>query len=235
MIRSFSPEEKQKLQRQYQEKGILVIPDFFAVDIAEELHTFLSKKMEPSWWRLSTSHTDGSRETIPFAVENYSLMQRAWDRISPCMQSPGMFSYRFFRTTDHVPQCYCILCNFRELLSSPEVLDLLIQLTSFPLARINNSFASKYNEGCYLSAHTDKGNGELAFVYNVSKDWHPMMGGCLHMLDPYTLLDVNTVITPRFNSLTLFRVPKEGIPHYVSPVSPNVTADRLAFSGWFGK
>jgi len=71
----------------------------------------------------------------------------------------------------------------------------------------------------FLTPHT--GKGKLAAAYYLSANWKLSYGGCLHFLKKRTD-EVTDVIVPRFNTLVLFKVPKEGKPHMVSGVTSGV-------------
>jgi Rps23 Pro-64 3,4-dihydroxylase Tpa1-like proline 4-hydroxylase len=104
--------------------------------------------------------------------------------------------------------------------------------TAIDVSSIGHCFASWYAPGDFLSTHTDKGNGQIAFVWNLTKNWRPQYGGLLHLLNA-DWKTVETTITPSFNSLVLFDVRGEGRPHFVSQIIPGVVEKRLAISGWF--
>ena len=92
---------------------------------------------------------------------------------------------------------------------------------------------SEYRAGCFLHTHTDAGHGRVAFVYNMTKDWHVSYGGCLAFLTDDQSA-VKRVVVPQLNALTMFRVPEPaGILHCVTPVAAEVKRARHAFSGWW--
>ena len=69
--------------------------------------------------------------------------------------------------------------------------------------------------------------GRLAFVLN----WNEDNGGYFELLEN----DWNTVrlkIIPTFNSLTVFNVEGDGVPHRVTKIRSDVTDCRIAFGGW---
>ena len=95
-------------------------------------------------------------------------------------------------------------------------------------------FSSRFLSNFFLSPHGDKGKGKIGFVYSLSKSWRPEWGGNLHFMeDDYKT--VTRTIVPIFNRLTLFDIPsRDGVPHYVSHVVPDVRVKRLSITGWFG-
>jgi Rps23 Pro-64 3,4-dihydroxylase Tpa1-like proline 4-hydroxylase len=101
------------------------------------------------------------------------------------------------------------------------------------ITKLNQVFISKYKAGHFLSPHSDKGNGRLAFVINITKNWLPQYGGNLHFLNNDRKIIIDS-ISPIFNSMILFEIPEpEGIPHFVSHVIPGIKISRYAISGWY--
>jgi Rps23 Pro-64 3,4-dihydroxylase Tpa1-like proline 4-hydroxylase len=90
---------------------------------------------------------------------------------------------------------------------------------------------TRYRPGQYLMPHDDTDQAEgrrYAFVINLSRDWRPEWGGQLQFLDN----DGNILETflPRWNSLSLFKVPQR---HQVTFVAPWATQPRHAVTGWW--
>jgi Rps23 Pro-64 3,4-dihydroxylase Tpa1-like proline 4-hydroxylase len=111
-------------------------------------------------------------------------------------------------------------------------LALLNNISGMSLTKLSTLFMSKYRSGHFLSPHSDKGNGRLAFVISLSKDWMPQYGGLLHFLSQDRTQIVNTVC-PVFNNMLIFKVDDIEKPHYVSHVASNVLFNRISISGWF--
>jgi Rps23 Pro-64 3,4-dihydroxylase Tpa1-like proline 4-hydroxylase len=68
----------------------------------------------------------------------------------------------------------------------------------------------------------------FAYVINLSRDWQADWGGLLQFIDESGA--VSETFMPRWNTLSLFRVPQG---HAVSLVAPWARAPRLALTGWF--
>lgn len=135
------------------------------------------------------------------------------------------FCYRFSKTTWTHPY-------LDYLWSSPIFIDLIESITGYDNLVWNKSstFTSKYEAGDFLYTHTDKGNGRIAFVYHLSKNWFPGYGGLFMRMNNW--VDVDSTVVPKFNQLTIFDVANEGTPHIVTQVIPNLTNARIAYSGW---
>ena len=121
----------------------------------------------------------------------------------------------------------------RNQLNSPEFLDLIYQITNIRVAKLSTLFLSKYKSSHFLGPHSDKGNGKLAFVINLSKFWKPQYGGILHFLNEERTEIIDSYV-PGFNNLILFEVPDDKeLPHFVSHVNPYVKFNRFTITGWF--
>lgn len=142
----------------------------------------------------------------------------------------GEFGYCFYRKEKHNDNCDCKMCDFMTKMNSPEMFKLLTQIVT-EVKSLVSIFLSCYKEGSFLSTHSDTGRGKIAFVYNLTQDWKEEYGGNFELLtnDWHT---VKYKVVPTFNSLTLFNVADDGVPHRVVPVIKN-EVERFAISGWF--
>lgn len=123
--------------------------------------------------------------------------------------------------------------TIRKVLGSPEFIEFLNSITGLGLTQLTTLFLSKYKSGNFLSPHSDKGNGRLAFVLNLSMGWKPQYGGNLHFMNEDRTEIIETVV-PEYNSFYVFYVPDgTGIPHFVGHVAPGIKVSRYAVTGWF--
>ena len=142
------------------------------------------------------------------------------------------FSYIFYRSMNSINMSY-IEFTLRKFLNSESFINILNQITNLELTQLTTMFMSKYSSGNFLSPHSDRGNGRLAFVINLTKFWKPQYGGNLHFLNENRTQIIDTYV-PEFNNLIIFDVPQEyGIPHYVSHIAPNIKLSRYSVTGWF--
>lgn len=91
--------------------------------------------------------------------------------------------------------------------------------------------ATRYSAGHFLTTHTDDApqkNRKLAYVLGLTDGWSPIWGGQLQFLDGRG--GVTRSFTPRFNALSVFKVPT---PHHVSQVSNFAPKGRVSLTGWF--
>lgn len=220
----------------------IVIEDFLEPDFAEELYKFFTVDMDSTWWFASfrgPAFGDSNDKTYrEGGVQSLQRIEKNQEKIDFETQktyhslSKGLFSYVFDRTTAHKGTCPCQECNFRKYLGSTTVLDFFSALTCKHLTKKGELFCSKYSSGQFLGPHHDLNKGKVGFVLNLTKDWKPEYGGLLHFLtDDYK--HVTKVVLPEFNKLTLFEIPKKGIPHFVSHVNPGIKLNRISYTGWF--
>ncbi len=124
---------------------------------------------------------------------------------------------------------YCI----RKHLNSEKFINMINSITNKNITQLSTLFMSKYKSNNFLNPHSDKGNGKIAFVLNLSKFWKPQYGGILNFLDESKNNIIKSFV-PGFNNLILFEVPEDSNkPHFVSHVSPNIKHSRFAITGWY--
>jgi SM-20-related protein len=91
--------------------------------------------------------------------------------------------------------------------------------------------ASRYRKGDFLTLHDDSHRTDqrlAAFTLGFTHRWRPDWGGQLLFHDARG--DVERGFAPKFNTLTIFSVPR---PHSVAPVAPYAAEPRLSLTGWF--
>jgi Rps23 Pro-64 3,4-dihydroxylase Tpa1-like proline 4-hydroxylase len=169
-----------------------------------------------------------------------TLAKRNQDNINEANKTfgKGEFSYVFHRAMNNVAgEISQYEMMMRTILNSDMMKQLLSDITGLEIKTLKTMFLSRYRAGHFLSPHSDKGNGKIAFVINLSKNWLPQYGGCLHFLSEDRSKIIETW-TPAFNNMVIFYVPPEhetdlGMPHYVGHVSPQVKYSRYAITGWY--
>lgn len=115
--------------------------------------------------------------------------------------------------------------------NSPEFFALVRDLTGDRELMMVGAQATRYLPGQFLRVHDDRHDEEnrrYAYVLNLSRDWQPDWGGMLHFVDDNG--GPHEAFLPRFNSLSLFKVPMK---HYVGFVTPWARGPRLAITGWW--
>lgn len=194
---------------------------------ADVLYNFALTDKE---WVLSTGITRNKYEKkdIPeFANINHLQIKNVQNAFRE-----DQFSYIFYRNM-HNKKCSYVEFLIRRALSSDKFINFLNSITGLNLSMLKTMFLSKYKSGNFLSPHSDKGNGRVAFVINLSKFWKPHYGGNLHFLNNNRTEIIET-FAPGYNNLIIFEVPEySGIPHFVSHVAPNIKYPRIAITGWY--
>lgn len=225
------------LRRRYQEAGgVVAIDDVIRAEIAERIHRSLAIEIPDDWWTVITATADGSarlRDTAENAAaidaHRSALRElRAARRRSGGIRVPPFTFKRMF--DDHYPTCVCGVCAFRGFSTSPPLLAFVERFFGAPY-RPREIFASKYTAGDHLDVHNDSLQGrEIAFVWNLSKDWEPHDGGVLVLSDG----PAERTFLPGFNRLVMFGVGDGGRDHRVTEVAATTTKKRIAIAGWFG-
>ena len=89
--------------------------------------------------------------------------------------------------------------------------------------------ATCYDKGCFLGNHRDDHNSEnrVALILNLTRNWKTDWGGLL-------MVEANPnsqpmIIPPRWNSLSLMRIP---VNHTVTCVSQAAAEHRFSITGW---
>jgi hypothetical protein len=216
------------------ENNIISVKNFLNAELAEKIESDM-KKIAKEWWYISMypANSNMLKQETKYYDGLYSnphfLEQKEYNK---SWFNGGNFGYMFKRTiNNHCVGCYCVMCKLKEFFDSPEVKDELSKIVGEKVTRFDTTFCSKYENDDYLSIHHDKGNGDYAFVFQLTKDWNPSYGGLLHFYDKSTN-EVYKTINPIFNSLTIFKI--KNVPNTDHFVSMNVTSHaRYAFTGWF--
>ena len=224
----------EKCKEEFLATGSVFIRDFFIPEYAEILHNFFNHRMPNDWWYSASTGHNGVEYVRNYELSRELILSKRKDANQKMYE--GNYSYSFLRTMgDHANSCYCEECNLRNLLISTEILKFLSEVSDQTMINSSELFASKYEEGCFLSPHHDLKNGDIGFVLQLTKGWLPQWGGLLHfMTDDRS--KVTTTEIPTFNTLTLFHLPDQsGKWHYVSHVNPGVKSSRIAYTGWFVK
>ncbi|WP_310476572.1 2OG-Fe(II) oxygenase family protein [Sandarakinorhabdus sp.] len=116
-------------------------------------------------------------------------------------------------------------------INSPEILGMVREVTALPQIVWADTQATLFGPQQFLSLHQDiSDQGWLvAYVFSfAAQEWSPDWGGYLNFYDDDG--DIIRGYRPRFNSLNMFRVPRD---HSVSFVPGFAPPDRFALTGWF--
>jgi Rps23 Pro-64 3,4-dihydroxylase Tpa1-like proline 4-hydroxylase len=221
-----------------QRDGRVQIPDYLQSQAATHLHCCLQHEVP---WTLAIEDRSGARTIAhaDYAAMGEQARVELYARVAMSARSPevGDDGFRFAYDSYMMVEAYkagrdpgLILHRVLEFFNTPEYLGFMRELTGEAGVRRINARASRYRPGQFLRRHSDINSIEgrmYAYVINLSKDWQADWGGLLQFIDD----DGRVVETflPRWNSLSLFRVPAG---HAVSLVAPWADQDRLAITGW---
>jgi len=219
--------KNQDLKNIFSEKKRLKIDNFLKDSYAELLFQYLNNYKD---WNLATGIAQNKYEKKD-NIQNNNINTLQIKNVNSAF-SKDQFTYIFNRFMNGSNMSFHEF-SLRQILSSDNFINQLNEITGLELKKLTTLFASKYKSGNFLSPHSDKGNGRLAFVINLTKFWKPQYGGNLHFMNDNRTEIIDTFV-PSFNNLIIFYVPPNvGIPHYVSHVINGVKYNRFAISGWF--
>lgn len=116
-----------------------------------------------------------------------------------------------------------------EYLNGPESLAFFKAITGEDTATKLDGQATLYARGHFLNVHNDTGNNKerrAAYVMGFTDPWRHDWGGKLLFLEDERITDG---FVPSFNTLTLFKVPRD---HIVTQVTNFAGANRYSITGW---
>ena len=211
----------------FSEKKIVKIKPILSDSFAEELFktAFLEKK-----WNFA-SGVDNIKFEKPLDSKFDKANHLQIKNINTQFKK-DKFTYMFHRSMNNKNPSYMEYL-IRTQLNSPEMIQMINTITNLGISKVSTMFLSKYKSNHFLNPHSDKGNGKLAFVLNLSKFWKAQYGGILHFLDEERNEIIDSYV-PDFNNLVLFEVPEDQErPHFVSHIAPYVKHNRYAITGWY--
>lgn len=231
LLVSPSLEKIELYKNAFQQDRKVVFTDLMEPTYARTLQTFLTRLLPRFWYCATCIRRDRAEKAVTpgnsrFHAQRIAIAQSAFSR--------GEFAYYFYRTFNAIPGEYSPLeIQLRAIISSPVMISLLKEVTGLEITRLRTLFVAKYSPGCFLSTHSDHGNGKIAFVIHLTEGWKPQYGGNLHFLNEERD-QILEVFSPIFNSMMIFEVPEpNGIPHFVGHVAPGTPVERITITGWF--
>ena len=153
--------------------------------------------------------------------------------LATAVKAQAQFGFQFHFESIRVPDAAAaraadptLLNQLAQLMSSPEVIARLRQVTGADDIAFADAQATAYAPGDFLTAHDDDVEGKgrrAAFVLGLTPEWRIDWGGLLLVHDD------GVAWVPKFNTLNLFAIPQ---PHSVSQVSTFAADRRYAVTGW---
>lgn len=220
-MKSINKRRLKFLQDVYNKDGIVTINNFLDENVADNIEQSIQTIPEHDW--LVSIHPYRSDMYLFYNNQmNTGAINEGRQKAEEALNK-NEFSYFFYRhdgspLLDHV--------------KSEEVYNCITNITGTTVTQPVDVFISKYSPGCFLHTHTDTGRGKIAFVLNLTKDWDEEDGGTFQLVG-WDYSTVIKTIVPKYNSLTIFNVEGDGIPHRVTKVRESSKNHRCAISGWF--
>ena len=222
-------------RQQLAQRSRVQIPAFLQEAAALRLRDCLQREVP---WTLA-ERSAGQARTIAAAdyaampeAERQALLHAAY----AAARSQFQFvydSYMMVRAAKEGRDPGLILHVILEFLNSEDFLPFARWISGEPGINAVNAQATRYRPGHFLTRHVDEEKSEgrvCAYVINLTPRWDSDWGGLLQFQSNEG--QVIETFVPRWNSLSLFRVPQ---PHSVSLVAPWAGEERLAITGWFLK
>jgi Rps23 Pro-64 3,4-dihydroxylase Tpa1-like proline 4-hydroxylase len=215
-------------------RGRVQIPGFLVEEAAQRLHACLAHEVP---WSLAERGTGPERTVAPDELARWGADGYARRIAELAVEAKDSFafaydSYMMIKNYVDAPPTQLPLLRFVvELLNSPDFIAFAQELCGHRGLRRVNAQATRYRPGHFLKRHSDAHSGEgreFAYVLNLTSRWEADWGGQLQFVDEAG--GVIESFLPRFNTLSLFRVPAD---HVVTLVAPWAREDRLAITGWF--
>lgn len=205
--------------------GYAQIDPFLATEDAARLETELDALVD---WDFAVTSAKGPVVIEADELRTMSPAQRGNMLETLRRQARSGYSMAYYRR-DVLPAERGVAGDFGQWIQTPAFLDLMRILTGDTSLVRADAHASLYREGSYLRTHDDTYAGKsrrFAYVLNLTRDWTADCGGLLHFVEDERVV---ATLTPRFNTLSLFRVPRT---HFVSQVASYAAAKRIAITGW---
>lgn len=211
----------------------LQIESFLVPEAADALHACLATEVP---WELAYQNAETGASLSKAAFDAMSQSDR--NSLMQFIHTTARSKFQFVYNTYMMVQAYreqrdlhLALHRATEFLNSPECLEFVENITGVTGLKYAKAQATRYLPGHFLKWHDDTqadAKREIAYVINLSRDWQAHWGGLLQFMDAEGR--VVETFTPRFNTLSLFRVPAA---HCVSFVAPFATSARYSITGWF--
>jgi len=218
--------------RAYARDGMVRVERLFPDAIAEAIYEVLTRATP---WRMVHSNAQGKHKYYsPQEWQNKSVPERQKIFQSVLGQARDGFAYLY--------SCYPMIDAYiagedpdwplhimTEFLNSPEMLEFTKIITNEPSVIKHDGQATLYAPGHFLNAHNDTGDHaerRAAYVMGFTKAWRVDWGGQLLFLDGQ---DTQRGFSPSFNTLSLFKVPRD---HIVTQIANFAGAGRYSITGW---
>lgn len=214
------------LRRELRARRRVQIPNFLQASAAARLQQCLAEEVP---WSTAV-HGLKDRPATPGTEEDKALMRDAWDKAKEGYH----FIYDRYLMVEAMKAGRdpdLVLHKVLTFLNDRQFLDFVRYFSGDQELNMVGAQATRYRSGQFLREHDDHHREEgrrYAYVINLSLAWKADWGGLLHFTDDEG--NVIDTFIPRFNSLSLFKVPAL---HFVEQVTPWAQEQRLAITGWW--
>jgi SM-20-related protein len=218
----------------FEKTGMVQIPDIFEPDLANEISTMLEKSLP---WGLAFQGVNG-----PQAYNRQQLraadQQQIRSDLKAMLERTGQ-GYGFMYLSYPMITAYLQqwdpghpIHQLTEFLNSPEFVQIGARLTGRSDVIKADAQATLYRPGDFIGLHNDIGSEAsdrvAAYTLGFTRKWRSDWGGQLLFHDAGG--DVGSGFAPRWNTLTVFKVPRL---HSVAPVAAYAQDPRISIVGWF--
>lgn len=219
-----------KLREQFDTQGSVSIENFLVEGGADKLSEFLARSDD---WIEVFQGTDKVFEmpAAAYAALDAGQLDMLDKLVGDAARKGFQYRYRTIRVPDAADARRAIdtpLNQFAEFMNSERVMQALRDLTGLEPVNFADAQGTAYAGGHFLNAHDDGVEGKnrlAAFVFSLTRDWKADWGGLLLFREGAEVRG----FVPAFNSLRIFKVPRD---HLVSYVPPWVSASRYSVTGW---
>lgn len=224
------------ITRLYASNGIVQVPNFFDPEVAESLTTMLETTIP---WSMTFLGPDRQPRSIPVAsmasLDQQALGEEVRDMLKRAGSDYGYVYFHFKMISAAMadePKGHPIH-TFTEFLNSDEMIAFGRAATGVESIRKMDAQATLYRPNDFLGLHTDEVMGGVdrvaAYTLGFTRRWRSDWGGQL-MFHDHNTGDVLHGLVPRWNTMTLFKVPRL---HSVAPVAPYCQGARMSVVGWY--
>lgn len=219
------------LHTEYARKKRILIKNALNETVAENVLESLDTDIP---WQMA--YMENGRPCVFSREKRAAMSDEQWEAIQKKITAMGaqgfQFCYGHYSVSDrNMEPCRpdAFVNTFRDFLKSDRFFDFARTVTGMPEVCKIEILAARYTGGDFLMMHDDtqKAERRAAFVFNLSRGWHPNWGGLTHFLDRDG--SVTDTYVPTYNSLTIFTVP---VLHLVSNVMPFAPRPRYSITGW---
>lgn len=218
--------DAERYRRELAAHGRVQVPGFLQTDAARRLHDCLRNEVP---WHVAERERP-NHNCAPGTGDERAMLQQAYTRAADGFH----FVYDRYLMIEELKAGRnpdLILHTVLEFFNGPQFLDFIRWFSGDRELTMVGAQATRYRSGQFLRQHDDRHVEEgrrYAYVLNLSRDWQADWGGLLHFTDKAG--NVLDSYVPRWNSLSLFKVPTN---HFVGLVAPWASEPRLAITGWW--